>query len=54
MAVDPSNEMLATADVEGCFKLWDISNYCLVSGEEECMYSPSKDILRFILLKLSL
>ncbi|VDL20227.1 unnamed protein product [Hymenolepis diminuta] len=41
MAVDPSNEMLATADVEGYFKLWDISNYCLVSGEEECMYPPT-------------
>ncbi|VDN99851.1 unnamed protein product [Rodentolepis nana] len=40
MAVDPSNETLATADVEGNVKLWDISSYALVNGEEECMYSP--------------
>nr|CUU98598.1 hypothetical transcript [Hymenolepis microstoma] len=40
MAVDPSNETLATADVEGNVKLWNISSYSLFSGEEECMYSP--------------
>lgn len=42
MAVDPSNEMLATADVEGYVKVWNISNYCRDEGEEECMFSPRK------------
>ncbi|KAH9283386.1 WD repeat-containing protein 49 [Echinococcus granulosus] len=40
MAVDPSNGMLATADVEGNVKVWNIATYCLVEGEEKCMYEP--------------
>ncbi len=42
MAIDPTNEMLATADVEGNVKLWDISKYCLTEGSEECMFEPRK------------
>ncbi|KAL5971512.1 WD repeat-containing protein 49 [Taenia solium] len=40
MAIDPSNVMLATADAEGNVKVWNIATYCLVEGEEECMYEP--------------
>uniref|UniRef100_A0A0R3WJX6 WD_REPEATS_REGION domain-containing protein n=1 Tax=Hydatigena taeniaeformis TaxID=6205 RepID=A0A0R3WJX6_HYDTA len=40
MAIDPSNGMLATADAEGNVKVWNIATYCLVEGEEECMYEP--------------
>ncbi|VDD74035.1 unnamed protein product [Mesocestoides corti] len=40
MAVDPLNEKLATADVEGNVKLWNIATYCLSEGSEKCMYAP--------------
>ncbi len=42
MAIDKSNEIVVTADVEGNVKLWNIATYCLTEGSAECLYAPRK------------
>ncbi|THD24410.1 WD repeat-containing protein 49 [Fasciola hepatica] len=40
MNVDPSNEYLATGDVEGLVKVWNIKDYCMTEGEYEVKEPP--------------
>ena len=52
MTVDPANVVLATADVEGNVKVWNIATYCLTEGKEECMYEPRELLVRLLTLRL--
>lgn len=52
MTVDDTNSYLVTGDAEGVIKVWDISEYCAASTEDDG--SPPRkssfDIPGFILL----
>ena len=55
MAVDAQNRYLATGDVDGTVKVWDIREYCLHQQDEvvtvppsKLFYSPYPYICRFI------
>lgn len=48
MTVDPANVVLATADVEGNVKIWNIATYCLVEGKEECMFEPRELLFQLL------
>ncbi|BHF64785.1 hypothetical protein SprV_0200779200 [Sparganum proliferum] len=40
MAIDKTNVLLATADVDGNVKMWNIEKYCLTEAEEQCTTPP--------------
>ncbi|KAF7233512.1 hypothetical protein EG68_05686 [Paragonimus skrjabini miyazakii] len=40
MCVDKTNEYLATGDIEGTVKVWNIKEYCMYEGEEEVFLPP--------------
>ncbi|VDP78595.1 unnamed protein product [Echinostoma caproni] len=40
MNVDPTNEYLATGDVEGTVKVWNIKDYCMTEAEYEVTEPP--------------
>ena len=42
MAVDAQNRYLATGDVDGTVKVWDIREYCLHQQDEVVTVPPSK------------
>ena len=59
MAVDAQNRYLATGDVDGTVKVWDIREYCLHQQDEvvtappsKLFYSPYPYICRFIYIGL--
>lgn len=47
MAIDKENRYLATGDVDGLIKTWDISQYCMDEQDESDMITepPSKFLL---------
>ncbi|CAL8105784.1 unnamed protein product [Calicophoron daubneyi] len=40
MTIDPTNDYLATGDVEGNVKVWNIKEYCMTEGEYEVTTPP--------------
>lgn len=42
MAIDAQNRYLATGDVDGSIKVWDIKEYCLHQQDEIVTAPPSK------------
>jgi len=45
MAVDESERWLATGDVDGIVKVWDISEYCVIDNNAIETCPPCKFIL---------
>lgn len=42
MATDKKNRYMATGDVDGVIKVWDISEYCVQASEDVITTAPRK------------
>lgn len=42
MATDKKNRYMATGDVDGVIKVWDITEYCVTAGDDVINTSPRK------------
>lgn len=42
MATDKKNRYMATGDVDGVIKVWDISEYCVQASDDVITTSPRK------------
>lgn len=42
MATDKKNRYMATGDVDGVIKVWDISEYCVQASDDVITTAPRK------------